>query len=223
MLVLLIIFSFFVAFIFYTKRYINPYKLIFIFGKKGAGKSCYMVSEMIKHMKRGWTIYTDMEDINIPGVRIIKSLDLAKFTPDTDSCIFMDEVGIAFDNRNFKSFPEGLRDFFKFQRKYRVKVYMNSQAFDVDKKIRDVTDSMILQTSILNCISISKPIIRTIKLTEPTSEAESRIADQLKFDRIWHWKFYWMPRYFKYFDSFAAPARDAIPYREVKNEKILPQ
>lgn len=213
--ILIVVFVLFLCFVKYTRKYYNPYRLIFIFGKKGAGKSCYMVSEMLKHMKKGWIIYTDMQDINIPGVRIIDGLDLQTFKPEGDSCLFLDEVGVSFDNRSYKTFPTGLRDFFKFQRKYHVKVYMNSQAFDVDKKIRDVTDSMILQTSLLDCISISRPIKRSITLTEPSAEAEARIADRLEFEKIWHWKFYWMPKYFKYFDSFAAPERDLIPYEEV--------
>lgn len=207
------IFVFLFAFAFYTKKYNNPYKLIFIFGKKGAGKSCYMVNEMLKHLRHHWIVYTDMQDILIPGVRIIDSRQLAEFVPEPHSVLFLDEVGITYDNRDFKSFPKGLRDFFKFQRKYKCKIYMNSQAFDVDVKIRNVVDSMILQTSILNCISISRPIRRSITLTDPTGDQESRIADKLVFEKVWHWKFYWMPKYFKYFDSFDAPKRDEIVYR----------
>lgn len=199
-----------------ARKYRNPYSLIFLFGKKGSGKSCYMVNEMLKHLKHGWNVYTDIQDINIPGVRIIKSsTELSNFAPEANSAIFLDEVGISFDNRGFKSFPTGLRDFFKLQRKYRCKVYMNSQAFDVDKKIRDVTDSMILMSNIANCIAVLRPIRRTVTLTAPSGDSESRIADQLKFERIWHWKFYWMPEYFKYFDSFNVPARPEMPYELV--------
>lgn len=217
------IFGFFallIGFSLYSRRWANPYKLIFIFGKKGAGKSCLMVREMLRHMKRGWNIYTDMSDIAISGVRIINGSELAAFVPEANSCIFLDEVGVSFDNRSFKSFPPGLRDFFKFQRKYKCKVYMNSQAFDVDKKIRDVTDSMILQTSIANCISVSRPIKRKITLTEPSADSESRIADKLEFCKLWNWKFYWMPKYHKYFDSFAAPAREPIKFTEVTAELL---
>lgn len=199
----------------YSRKFLNPYKNVFIFGKKGSGKSCLMVHNMLKDLKRGWTVYTDIPDINIPGVRIFNAHDLDSFAPPPKSSIYIDEVGIMFDNRNFKSFPAGVRDFFKLQRKYKCKVTMNSQSFDVDKKIRDCTDSMILQTNILNLISVSRPIIRTVSLVEASAAGESRIADNLKFARLTKWKFYWMPKYFKYFDSFSAPHREPIPFTEI--------
>lgn len=195
-----------------ARKYSNPYKLVFIFGKKGAGKSCYMVHEMLKMQKKGWNIYTDMKDIYIPGVRIISVSDLIAGAPEPHSAIFLDEVGISMDNRNYKSFPSGLRDFFKYLRKMKCRLYMNSQAYDVDKKVRDTVDSMVLQTSLFNCISISRPIIRTVTLTEPSAEAESRIADCLKFTSIFSWRFYWMPSYFKYFNSLEMPQRPTMEY-----------
>ena len=130
-----------------------------------------MVNYMLKYKKRGWNVYTDMKDIYIPGVRIIDSADLASFRPAPHSALFLDEVGISMDNRNYKSFPPGLRDFFKYVRKMKCVVYLNSQSFDVDKKVRDTTDAMILQVSLLNCISLSRPIRRSITLTEPSAEA----------------------------------------------------
>lgn len=35
-----------------SNKYANPYKNIFVFGKKGSGKSCLMVREIIKHQKK---------------------------------------------------------------------------------------------------------------------------------------------------------------------------
>lgn len=206
----------FVGFTLYSRRFVNPYRLIFIFGKKGSGKSTLMVSQMLKDLKHGWNVYTDMQDCVVPGVRIIKSsADLSKFVPEANSALYLDEVGISFDNRSYKSFDSGLRDFFKLQRKYKCKVVMNSQSFDVDKKIRDVTDSMILQTSIGNVITLSRPIRRSVALVEATAQADSRIADNLKFESIFRWRVLWMPKYFKYFESFNAPERPAIPFREI--------
>ena len=215
MWIFVLFFAIFVGFSFYSRRYNNPYKLIFIFGKKGAGKSTLMVSQMLKDLKHGWTVYTDIQDCNIPGVRIIKSKDLSNFVPDKNSAVYLDEVGIAFDNRSYKTFDSGLRDFFKLQRKYKCKVVMNSQSFDVDKKIRDVTDGMILQTAIGNVFTLSRPIVRKVALVEASAQGDSRIADNLKFASIFNWRIYFMPKYFKYFLSFNAPERPAIPFREI--------
>lgn len=199
-----------------SKRYANPYTLTFIFGKKGAGKSCYMVREMLKLQKAGWTIYTDMPDIKIPGVRIIKSSSLSSFRPVEHSALFLDEVGISMDNREFKSFPPGLRDFFKYLRKMKCRCYMNSQAYDVDKKVRDTVDSMILQTSLFGVFSLSRPILRSITLTEATGLADSRIADSLRFGHLFSFRIYYMPKYFRYFNSLQMPQRSFISYIEPK-------
>lgn len=195
----------------YAKRFKNPYKLVFIFGKKGSGKSCFLIHELLKYKKMGYTCYTDMP-CNIPDVRIINADDLKKFRPVENSALFLDEVGLTWDSRNFKNFDKGLTEFFKLQRHFRCVVFMNSQSFDVDKKIRDVTDGMILQSNIANCISVSRPIIRRVTLVEATAEGESRIADNLEFAKLWHWRFYWMPKYFKYFNSHSQPDREFIPF-----------
>lgn len=210
------IFSF--LFVALNLKYRNPYKLTFVFGKKGAGKSCYMVRTMHRYLRRGWNVYCDMPDIRIPGVRIISVKDLSSFRPEPHSLICLDEVGISMDNRSYKSFPPGLRDFFKYVRKIQCVVVMNSQAFDVDKKVRDTTDSMLLQ-SVGSLFCIARPIHRSITLTAPSAEAESRIADMLRFGWIFEWKIYYMPAYFRYFDSKAMPPREELPY-EVVDEDV---
>lgn len=207
---------------YFSRKYDNPYKLTFIFGKKGAGKSCYMVHEMIRLQKKGWHIYTDMQDIYIPGVRIISLDDFVDGAPEPHSAVFLDEVGISMDNRNYKNFPSGLRDFFKYARKMKCRLYMNSQAYDVDKKVRDTVDSMILQTSLFNCISISRPIIRSVTLTAPSADSESRIADELRFASFFSWRVYWMPTYFKYFNSLEMPFRPSVSY-VLSSCQALPQ
>lgn len=211
-------------------HYRNIYKLNYFFGKKGAGKSLLMVSYMLKYMKRGYTIYSDIPGLNIQGVRQISAKDLDEFIPTSDSVLFLDEVGISFDNRKFKSFSDGARDFFKFQRKYKVIVFMNSQSFDVDKKIRDLIDKYYLIQSFGNVICLCRPINRKVALVEATAQGESRVADNLKFAPFWEWKWLYMPAYFKYFDSFEAPQKPIIPFTEVskgininQNKSLLQQ
>lgn len=203
-----------VAFLVYVARkYANPYKLVFIFGKKGAGKSCYMVRRMLWYQRHGWHVYTDMSDVRIPDVRIITVSSLSAFQPEPHSAIFLDEVGISMDCRDFSKFPPGLRDFFKYLRKMQCCCYMNSQAYDVDKKVRDTTDGMLLIQSIANVISFCRPVIRSVTLTESTAQADSRVADNLRFGSIFSWRFYYMPLYFRYFDSRAMPVRADLPFK----------
>lgn len=212
--ILLIIY---IIFIILARKYNNPYKLIYLFGKKGSGKSTLMVKWMIRYLKRGWNVYTDMPDVNIFGVRVINAKDLEKFTPENHSALFLDEIGLTFDNRKFKSFPDGVNQWFKFQRKYHVVTVVNSQSFDVDLKIRALVDKMYLLQSVGGFLSVVRPITRTVTLTEPSAESESRIADQLRFDRFWHWKIIYLPRYFKYFDSFSAPERPYLTYQIIED------
>lgn len=214
MILFIIIFVLFGLYLFISKKYSNPYKLIFVFGKKGSGKSCYMVHEMLKHKKKGWTIYTDMK-VKIPGVRIISNPnDLANFQPVSNSLICLDEIGLTWDNRDYKTnfSNKGLLEFFRLQRKFRVKLICNSQSFDVDKKVRLLTDSMILQSNFMNVISISRPILRQVTLTNPEFTGESKIVDAYKFSSIFNIKLYFMPKYFKYFESFEKPERAELPY-----------
>ena len=37
---------------FTTRKYLNPYKLYLVFGKKGSGKSTYLVKLAKKHLKK---------------------------------------------------------------------------------------------------------------------------------------------------------------------------
>ena len=172
-----------------------------------------MVHTMIKLHRQGWNIYTDMEDVNLPYVRIIKLKDLETCQPDKHSAIFLDEVGITMDSRNFKSFPPGLRDFVKYSRKMQVKLFLNSQTYDVDKKVRDTVDHMILLKSIGGFLSLERPIKKRIVLVESSAESESRIAENLVFEPLFSWRMHYMPRYFRYFNTAKMNyERESLPY-----------
>lgn len=201
-------------FCYLARKYANPYKCIFVFGKKGAGKSCYMVRQMHRYLKMGWNVYTDMHDIRIPGVRIVSLEAFDTFRPEPRSLICLDEVGISMDNRAYKNFPVGRRDFFKYARKMQCCIIMNSQSYDVDKKVRDTVDGMLLLQSIAGVFCLVRPVNRTITLTAPSAEAESRIADSLRFGWLFSWRLYYMPGYFRYFDSRAMPPRKEVLYTQ---------
>lgn len=203
-----------------TVKFLNPYKLIFIFGKKGSGKSTLLTKMSLDYMKRGWTVYSTE---GCPGTFKISPSDVgfAQFPPR--SVIIVDEVGMIWDNRGFKTFPTEVRDYFKLQRHYKHVVILASQTFDVDKKVRDLADAMYLVEKKLRVFSYAKKINRRTVLLESTAAqgGESRISEDLVFDSLFFFwagsrKFTYIPKYTKYFDSFHAPdlrnkAFDKVP------------
>lgn len=201
------------------KKYQNPYKLYMIFGKKGSGKSTYLCKLALFYRKKGYAVYTNMQDMNIDGVRIIKAEDLGRCVPDKRSVVLLDEVGMLYDNRDFKNFKPEVRDFFKLQRHYNCVVYLASQTFDIDKKLRDLTDRMFLVSSLSSYLSLIRPISKKITLVEATSQGESKIAENLRFLFFTSWRFLFIPRYVRYFDSFVAPEKPALEYSPVENKK----
>lgn len=215
----------FVAFAFLysliVRKYRNPYKLYMVFGKKGSGKSSYLVRKAIQYQKKGYLVYTNMQDCCLDGVRIINPDHLGDFVPVADSCLLLDEVGMLYDNRDYRNFRPSVRNFFKLQRHYRVVCYLASQTFDIDKKLRDLTDEMYLITNIATACSLVRPIRKTVTLTEATAEGESRIAENLKFRFVTSWRVYWIPSTIKYFQSFKSPDLPAIEYLTPENPIIV--
>lgn len=199
-------------------KFMSPYTLTYIFGLKGAGKSTFMLKMMLRDMKNGWQIYTNMMDVNLPGVHLFPTEELVSRVPPPYSAIYIDEAGLVWDNRSFKEFDKGYTEYFKLQRKYKNKVVINSQALDVDKKIRDLVDRMYLMTNVFGCIGIARPLKRTIKVLEAQGNSESRLAMNLTFEGITKSSFFWMPKYWKYFDSFQAPKRDPLRYDTVPGD-----
>lgn len=194
----------------FLKQYNSNFTLSLFYGKKGAGKSTIFVRGIIKYMKKGYTVFTDIP-CNLPGVYKVNSLDLATYTLPPYSFIAMDEGGLLFDNRSFKTFPKGLTEWFKLQRHYKCICWINSQSPDIDLKIRNLADKLYIVRKVGHFVTWLRPLGRQVKLIESTAEADSRIAEDLYYMPFWTWRFYWLPKYWKYFDSFAAPHRDIIP------------
>lgn len=216
------IFALFFVVRFLRKKFMSPYTLTYIFGLKGAGKSTFMAKLMLEDIENGWTVYTNMDDVLIPGVHIMDSNALTRYAPPPGSSIYIDEAGLIWDNRSYATFSSGFTEYFKLQRKYKNKVTINSQAFDVDKKIRDLIDRMFLMTNVLGCIGVARPLRRTIKVLEAQGNSESRLAMNLEFESLFHFRFFWLPKYWKWFDSFSASPRQPAPSKVVPGRYVRP-
>lgn len=192
---------------FSTKKYLNPYKLTMIFGKKGSGKSTLMVRMAYEYLTLGWTVFCTER---LDGCIHIDYKDIGYKQIPPHSLLLVDEVGMIWDNRNFKDFKTEVRDWFKLQRHYKVKVVLFSQTFDIDKKLRDLTDDMFLCTNVLRIFSWAKRITRRVVLVKPGNDSPARIDEELAYDGLIWWPFgsrilTFIPHWAPYFDSHNCP------------------
>lgn len=168
-----------IPFAYFTYKYRNPYKLIMVFGKKGSGKTTFLAKKSYQYLKKGRPVYTTEY---IPGTIHFDVDKIGYITFPEDAVLMIDEVGMIWDNRNFKTFKPEVRDYFKYQRHEKHTVYLFSQTFDVDVKLRNLTDAMYLCTCHFGWLSIARKIKRSIVLVQPMGDSESRIADNLQFE-----------------------------------------
>ena len=49
-------------YLFLTRKYVNPYTLTMVFGKKGCGKTTFLTKLAYQHKKKGWIVFST-EDI----------------------------------------------------------------------------------------------------------------------------------------------------------------
>ena len=192
---------------FSTKKYLNPYKLTMIFGKKGSGKSTLMVRMAYEYLALGWTVFCTER---LDGCIYIDYNDIGFKQIPPHSLLLVDEVGMIWDNRAHKDFKPEVRDWFKLQRHYKVKVCLFSQTFDIDKKLRDLTDDMYLCTNVLRIFSWAKRITRRVVLLKPGNDSPARIDEELAYDGLIWWPFgsrilTFIPHWAPYFDSHNCP------------------
>jgi len=209
----------FLFFAWHMVKYRNPFKLYMVFGKKGSGKTTLMTKLAFKYQKKGWTVYCDRE---IPGCRCFKLADFGKCQFPENTLVLIDEVGLVWDNRNFKSFPEQVKVYFKYQRQYKCVCYLFSQSFDVDKKIRDLTDHLYIVQNFFNCFSIARRVTKKITVVhaDRSAQGESKIVDDYDIDPLWQCFFgsviiTYIPHWAKYFKSFDPPQLPPYEYTEI--------
>lgn len=191
---------------FFTRKYLNPYRLTMVFGKKGAGKTTFLVKVAMRSIAKGLPVYTT-EDV--PGCHKISADDIGYYEFPERSVLLIDEAGMKWDSRDFKKFPAEVRDWFKLQRHRKLTVYLFSQTFDIDKKLRDLTDEMYLIEKRFRVFSYARRISKKVVLTAPNADGASRIDESLVFEPFWFFwcgsrKLTYIPRYANKFDSFMA-------------------
>jgi len=196
----------------------NPYKLEMVIAKKGGGKTTDIQKRTFDGLAHGWNVYSTAR---VAGARYFDAKHMGLFDLPPESLVLIDEAGIIWHNRDFKNFKGDLKDFFKLQRHYKLKIVLYSQSWDVDKVLRELCDNIWIMKNYFGCYSISRRVIRSITVVSAKEmRGEGYIADDLHYDSLlFFWcgsvRFTFIPKYIPYFDSFEVPTRESMEYQEI--------
>lgn len=205
-----IIIIFFLIVSFWSKIYNNPYLCVLFIGKKGSGKTTLSAKISQIFIKNKWTVFSDTP---IYGCYQLDKSWLGVYDFPEHSLLLVDEGGIAFDNRKYATFSDELRNFFVLQRHKKVYVIILSQSFNVDKKIRDLTDAIYVVVNYFNLFTVAKKVHKGIGLSQD-ADGCGNIAETYSWEMPFTWKFAFIPRWIHFFDSFICQKYEDVIKRE---------
>lgn len=222
---------FFIIFHLLTRKFINPYTLIMVFGKKGSGKSTYLSSVAQSHLRRGWQVFST---VAIQGTVLFNPSEFGYRKFPEKSVILIDEVSLIWSNRDFKKWDKNVEAAFRMQRHYKWKIYLFSQSFDVDKKIRDLTDSMYLLKKFARVWSVVRKIDKRVTVSQPQTDDDGNqkngaLVEDYRFAPIIFpdaLHFLFIPHWIGFHDSFSQDlelrecSNVLIPYTNSQERKI---
>lgn len=145
-----------------------------IFGEPGAGKTTIIAWYVKRNLKNKKYKHIYTINAEVKGAEQIKWEDLAIYN-FTKCLILIDEITLDADNRQFKTFSNGHRDFFIMHRHLDTDIVWVSQNYDkVDIKIRDLTSELWYMHKsvipILREFTTMKRIYRNMVILENNAE-----------------------------------------------------
>ena len=192
----------------WSKKFSNPYLIRFFIGLRGVGKTTLATKYGIQHLKLGHQVYANF---NLFGAYKIDLDQFSFYNVPPESAIFLDEASLLFSNRDFKTFKKEYEEYFRLSRKRHVYIYLFSQSFDVDKKIRDIVDEIYIVKKMFNVLTVAKRVNRSIVLHVSENEdgssnnSENFITEDYKYSSPFSWTYAFIPRWIKFFNSFECP------------------
>lgn len=183
------------------------------FGSPGSGKTTLAVRQIYKLRSRKRQKY-DYYYANFTNslCSSVSLSGLGTWTFPEHSYVVIDEAGIEYNNRNFKSFPKELISWLKLHRHFKCDVDFISQSWeDVDVTIRRLADELWYIKRI-GPFSIVRRVYKFVTVNEDTQQ----IQDGYKFAKLikrflpppFHEKSFFLvfrPRYYRYFDTYSRP------------------
>lgn len=198
------------------------------FGSPGAGKTtqiCKLLKQNGDRYLHTFCNFDLNEEYNIAqSVSSEKMKTLGQWTFPENSYIAIDEAGIEYNNRKFKTFPQYTIEWFKLHRHYKCDVDIFSQSFeDMDITLRRLATQYWHMRGIGRKYGIT--ILRRCYKYVMVDELTHQIVDGYRLEKpIWillqplrllgfgyifpqlhGWKLTFRLPYYKYFDTYAHP------------------
>lgn len=183
------------------------------FGSPGSGKTTLANRLLLLHrIHKDYKHYYANFDTKL--AQNIDISGLGKLTLPPDSLLIVDEAGITYNNRKYKSMSQELISWFKLHRHYKVDIVFVSQSWDdVDVTIRRLVDQLYYIRRIWQ-FTLVRRIYRFVGIDKQTHQ----IVDFYRYGSIFgnlvgahNISIFWRPTYYKYFDTHDAPYLSKYP------------
>lgn len=201
----------------------------YYFGSPGAGKTTTAVRNMrlmARKKIRPKRIFANFETKDLPYVTECDTVDLGKWTFPKYSHVYLDEAGIDYNNRKFKSMLQETIAWYKKHRHFRVDVDIYSQSWeDVDITLRRLSYELWYIKKVGPFT-----LCRLIKKFVDIDDERHEIVDGYRFAKLlrrflpWPfkektWYFVFRPFHYRFFDSYDCPD---IPVRYADTPENVP-
>ena len=200
------------------------------FGSPGCGKTTFACKQLKDlQSKRGKKkygykrFYANFENTLCNKISLS---GLGDWTLPFNSYLAVDEAGIQYNNRKFKSFPQSTIEWCKLHRHYGVDVDFFSQSWeDLDITIRRLVDE-IWYLKKVGPFTVVRRIFKKVQVDENTHQIVEGYFLRKFFGIIFDFiiglcsfKIFLRAPYYKYFDTYDAPMKPIRYNYEVFNDE----
>ena len=160
-----------------------------------------------RYLKRRIDVYSN---VPITGAYVLNAREDIGHYMIEDAKVIIDEAGIEYNNRNFKSFPQEAVYFYKYHRHYRVSVDVFSQSYeDMDVTLRRLAQNFyVVRRSLVPFCVVARRIRRRVGVDEHTKQIADLYALGLP---VLDTKRIFSPPLWKMFNSYS---RRELPRKE---------
>ena len=200
------------------------------FGSPGVGKTTLCVKQAKRQLKHYDYTFTNFPQ-TVPGSSVVDLAGLGNWTFPDHSYIAIDEAGIEYNNRKFKTLPQETIRWYKKHRHYKCDVDVFSQGWDdMDITLRRLANELWCMYK-FGPFTLCRRVYKKVEVDQNTHQIIDgyKLANMLWL-LIWPLQLGWpfdkkltvtyRPFYYKYFDSWD---KDHIPVCDFKINQRKPR